>query len=192
MKILHSYALVIAGIILSTSLTAQHKEVAVRLLNLGDLSSTEFMYKKQKTATTYRRYRLWSGNLNFTFLDEDVSRTGIGGGFSTGLENRKRISDRAQFIHGLEVGLSFNYFKEADNTSRRAFSASLGYVLGLQYSISPAFAVGIETIPSLSYTGNRTKNNSFTDTSHRLGLNFSSSNIAFTGVYRWAADQEKQ
>jgi opacity protein-like surface antigen len=190
MKTLQVLATIIVATLLSTSLAAQNKEIAIRALSLGDLGNTQFMYKKQKSATTYRRYRLITGNAGFSFLGSDNTRSQFSTGFFTGLENRRELNDRFQLIHGLEVGLGGTFSDLSNNQTNLQINATLGYVVGLQYSISEAFSIGIETIPSLSYGYSRSSRNSTATTNHRIGLNLNSNAVAFTGVYRWAADQK--
>jgi hypothetical protein len=119
-----------------------NREIGVRMTNLNDFG---VIYKKQRKEDAYLRLRIAFLNSSFQFESNNID-TGLG--FSMGWEKRKAINENFEFIHGFEPSIRANYMNESEINTYRG-SVALGYVLGLQYHISPQFYVGLETIPSL-------------------------------------------
>jgi hypothetical protein len=127
------------------------RELGVRLngLNLGGYNDFSVVYKKQKANGKYARWRAAYGEFNGQYLDQ-VNNFGLGFTLSYGVEKRKELNPKFDFIRGPEAGIGFSLNTARSFSPRTNTSFRLGYILGLQYQISKTFFVNLETIPSAS------------------------------------------
>lgn len=131
------------------------RELGIRLngINFGNYQAFELVYKKQKAANRYNRWRATFGNINFNAPNESQNSFNMGVGLAYGLEKRRPMSDRFQFVMGPEFqgNLQIGSTKVGGN-STTAFGTSLGvsYILGVQYNFGKAAFASVETLPGAS------------------------------------------
>lgn len=179
-------AFILISTITTSTLHAQHKEIGARVVSLDRL---DFMYKKKKSETQYHRYRLYSGGLTILAGNVDGGQVNFRSGLTYGLENRRLLADRLTLITGAEVSLNIDVNDLYTDNAITLFGAGIGCVVGLQYEISDAFYVGLETIPAFNYRFSRAKNSRDTRNFHIVELGFNSNAVALTAVYRWAVQE---
>lgn len=142
------------GLLLNFASNAQtpdmSREVGLRFpgsnLNAFLNSGPQFVYKKQKTENKYRRLRISGGGFGLA----DLSPVSLQ--FTTsaaiGKEIRHPLSDRFNFVHGLElqgdIGLSVK-----GNNSNLSLGLGFGVPLGFQYNLEKPWGFFVETIPAV-------------------------------------------
>lgn len=136
--------LVVAMIFQEASAQKQ-QEFGVRFNDSDRLTA---IYKQQKGANTFTRYRLGFSNVRLLKAG-DNQRLQVDVQLAFGEENRKDLSDDFQFIHGIEPALGIAFAKQNGN-GRTVLSPSIGYILGVQYNLNPNVALAVEIVPSLS------------------------------------------
>ena len=166
---------------LGCDLSAQNtrtRELGLRFTGLEDF---DLIYKKSLTDDTYRRYRLFSGQLSVLDLN-GVSVGVFDLGASIGKETRRTIAERVQFVRGPEFFLSLGV-NSTDGVLLATIQPGFGYVLGFLYQASDRFVLGIETIPSVSllYGNGDVRLINFS-------AGFNAQAVALTAVYRLAGE----
>jgi hypothetical protein len=146
----------IAFLISPYFLSAQNNmhEVGVRVSNFNFTNlSPSFIYKKQVGENLYKRYNFGFANIDFG-QNKTFSRTSLNTSLSIGKEKRRDIGKRLKFIHGLQYigGLGFSYSDDlsSNNPSKQTMvnaNFGIGYLLGVQYELSPTFYLNLETMP---------------------------------------------
>lgn len=194
--------LLVAFSMLSFFSSAQNnmREVGMHVSNLSLTNlSPSFIYKKQIGDNLYKRYNFSFANLDFQH-NKNLSRYGFSTSLGIGKEKRRDIGKRLKFIRGLQYtgGLSFNHDSNSSNSSfikQTTYSANigLGYLLGVQFDISPAFYINLETVPYANFSyqfSNRKQTNADTvsDNTFRLNSNYSNA-IGINLVYRFEKNQ---
>lgn len=119
-------------------------------------------------------------------IDEALSRSHFGMGFSVGREKRSSLHEKLIFLNGPEFGLNVSqsvYYETGNNFISTIFNPSFRYVLGLLYPISEKFLLSAELIPGIGFTHQR-NNREFLPYENRLDLGFSSSSAHLTLAYR--------
>ena len=152
-------------------------------LRFSSLDSFSFIYKKEKSENKFTRFRIGFMGLNYSKSSENNEAFNMQMGIALGLEKRKNINSKLEFIHGWEPYLLVNgNFPEGSNY-RLQFNPRIGYVLGFQYNFSKHFYVNIETIPSL---GARFQLDE-TGLDNRFALNagFNTGAVALSVLYRF-------
>ncbi len=122
----------------------QKREFGIRVSGINSYGA---IYKKQKVANKYKRYRIAFLN---TDLYVDQRQTAFNGSlaFSFGNENRVELGKKGfSFFHGLEKTLSASY---RSSRRRGELGLSLGYVLGFQVDVFKYLTLSMETIPYIS------------------------------------------
>ena len=189
LKTFYGTALFIAFLMLSFFSQAQNtmQEIGLRVsTNLTNLSPS-FIYKKQIGENLYKRYNGGLANLNYSNGNKTGNRLGFNAFLSMGKEKRRDIGNLLKFINGLQYvgGFSLNdATTESTNSTLKqtAFNGSLGlgYLLGVQFDLSPTFYINLETIPggNIFYQSSRTKQTNIdpvTNATWGLGGDFSNS-----------------
>ena len=189
---------VILLLLVSSSTFAQDAATHEIGLRTSDFGSIGLVYKKQLRENTYRRYRLAFGNLTTNFVNS-TSAISFSVGGAIGKEKRRNVSDKLQFIYGLEfipsVGFtstnSGNLTVDNGNGSTLTYKGStitlvmpsvgLGFVLGAQYNINPKWYISAELIPTITASGTFGNSNSI----YSFQAGFTSSSAGITGAYRF-------
>lgn len=185
-----------------TSLFAQAQDAPKREIGLrttpADLTNLGFIYKKQVTENTYRRYRLAVGSLSVNVINSNTQASFSAGG-AIGKEKRRPLDDRLKFIYGTEFIGNISAVSVSGGTttidngngstttisgsSRTLITPSIGigFVLGAQYDLSPKWYVNAEIIPSITANGTFGSGVSI----YGLQANFNSSSVGITGAYKF-------
>ncbi len=152
-----------------------NRELGIRFSSLNNF---DFIYKKQKEANKYIRHRVTLANLRYESLSID-DRVDVDLAYSVGVEKRKDIAEKLQFIHGFEpfASVSLRVLGEAE----AFFQVGVGYVLGFQYAVSDKFHLSIETIPRLAFNFNTLE----TDSDFVANAGFDQNAAAISLVYRF-------
>lgn len=136
----------------STSLFSQetNKEVGVYFYGLDQF---DFIYKKETQPNKFLRLRSIGISGNFTSV-EDQEQLKFGLGAAIGWEKRKSITEDLHFIHGWEPSLYVSAGTSGDSFENRYLNATLGigYIFGLNCSVSKKLTVSLETIPQVAVT----------------------------------------
>ena len=163
----------------------QNREIGLHMSGLNDFN---FIYKRQKEENKFARYRFLFTNLGYRGFEGDNSGNfNFGFGIAAGVEKRRSISEKLQFIHGWEPRLTLNLTANSDNYFLNIRPA-IGYVLGLQLDLSEKFYVGVETIPSLS-AGFGINNDGLSD-NYDISAGFNSNVVSVTAAYRFASPKK--
>ncbi|NVK84893.1 MAG: outer membrane beta-barrel protein [Cytophagia bacterium] len=147
---------------------------------------------------------LWRYGTNFIngSSNSDESPTGkdksssFGFSLEVGKEFRRPITEKLAFRHGLNLGLTFSHYSDPgeapteSDMKQQSFSPSLGYIIGINFTISPNIYLGAEIIPGISYSSTKTTftdntggSNSYTDSG--LNYGFSNGSALLSLVYRF-------
>ncbi len=160
--------IVLAG--LTSTLLAQDgpkHEIGIRLLDLRDFN---LIYKYNTSDNTYLRLRSSSGRFN---VGNDISGYGIGS--YAGVEIRKAIAGKSEFIYGGELGMFYSRNGVVNGEVTSTFNVLLGGVVGIQHQLSDYFNLGLEIVPSLGINTGRN-----TNTTYSFNASFSSAAIFVT------------
>lgn len=164
-----------------TNAQDRNHELGIRMTDLVDFG---FIYKKSDDGVKFKRYRLAAANFSATFTDDP--NIGVDLSFARGVEKRKNVAAKLQFIHGWEPGIFIN-FRSVNETIDFGVGGFLGYVLGFQYNFSPQFYINIETIPSFSILANFIDDD---DVIFSSNLGFNSNALALTMAYAFTAPKK--
>lgn len=99
-----------------------------------------------------------------------------------GKEKRVPVSSKLVFHHGWEPGFAFSLITESRFTSLTV-NPFIGYVIGFQLAASDRFTLGLEVIPTASFSftvPNQGLANSFS-----ANVGFNTSAVGLTGTYRF-------
>ncbi len=162
-----------------TFITAQEdndkQEVGVRM---NTSNQYDLFYKNQIGENKYFRLRTVNAYLNKSDSGLGTNVYNIGFGLATGIEKRKELTDEFEMILGWEALASIAH-RKFEESSQGNYRLGLGFVLGFNYKLTKNINIGIETIPSITYSSSY---GGFRNPSSiNIGLN--SSNINFTGMY---------
>ena len=152
------------------------REIGLRLRGLDDFN---FMYKKSLDENTFRRYRLFSAEVDLMNIEGNSVGT-FNVGASIGKERRSALAQDLQFVRGPEYFTSISVVGTDDDFGI-IVQPGIGYVLGFQYAISDRFYLGLETIPSVSLRLGSVAG----DTILGLTAGFNSNAIALLAMYRF-------
>ena len=158
----------------SNAQTENNHEIGIRLSGLDDI---DFIYKKYLEEDKLVRLRFANLGFRHDRIPDNSNRTAVSFGFAVGREKRKAINEKFDFVIGHEFQLSTN-INNAGNGTTAQLRGGIGLVLGFNYEINQNFNVGLETIPSFSYSttfGDAPKIHSFD-----LGFSTSAANLLFT------------
>lgn len=140
--------LVLTWLVLTTTTQAQGvmRELGVRAMNINQI---DLVYKKAKSDHKYLRYRMAYGGFEYqSALPMAMARGQLG--LAIGLEKRRDIANRLQWVHGWEPAAHLGYFYDAQRgVGVFTALAGIGYIVGFQYNFSPSFYVSAEVIPSI-------------------------------------------
>jgi hypothetical protein len=125
--------------------SSQNQEIGFRTYNMSNFG---FFYKKQKSENTYSRLRLATGEFGISKLDPFSGSISLG--IAGGLEKRRALSEKLDFITGFELMCTLGSSLTGDNLSL-SLTPGIGAVLGVAYMASDKFIVGVETIPTASF-----------------------------------------
>ena len=160
---------------------SSEREIGLRLENLQNLD-LGFVYKKGKGENKFKRFRLAVLNLGYGNYGDGNDRFALSFGLAIGVEKRKSIADRLQFVHGFEPAL-FAAYSTLNNQDNLQIRPTLGYVLGFQYNVSERFGINVETIPSLSASFQLGDNNSTDNVYVNAGFNSNAAKLSL--IYRF-------
>lgn len=154
-----------------------NQEVGVRL---NSLDNYDLIYKNQVSENKYLRLRTVDVNFSVASREFGSTQYRMGAGFAIGLESRKALTDRFDFIMGYEAIASLNYFKVGDNaTGTYRFGA--GVVIGFNYKFTDRINFGVETIPAIIHSRNFGDSQRISSTS----IGFNSSDVNLLATYRF-------
>lgn len=160
-------------IILSTKASAQSREIGLTMDRLN-WQSVNLVYKTQITENEYWRFNLAHINIGIHTPEESDYASRFGLGLGIGKEKRQALSERVDFVRGLNGAIGFNHQKNKFNDNNYSYAnhiyASIGYLVGLRYNFKNNLAVGLEINPSI-----RVENTSTSD--YQSGVNKSRSNL---------------
>ncbi|MFD2570381.1 hypothetical protein ACFSUS_07030 [Spirosoma soli] len=195
-----NYLLFCAFIVFSFSTQAQEvpkREIGLRT-SPANLTNVGFIYKKQLSENTYRRYRLAVGTLGVNVIN-DNTQVSFNVNGAIGKEKRKPMDEKLSFIYGTELiaGIGLTSISGGTTTidigngstttingsSVTLFTPSvgIGFVLGVMYDIKPKWYLSAEIIPSVTANGTFGSGVSI----YGLQANFNSSSVGITGAYRF-------
>ncbi|SER24581.1 hypothetical protein [Neolewinella agarilytica] len=170
--------LLLFSALISTAATAQtNREIGVRATGIDNVS---LLYKRQLASGNYMRYRLIFSNISLqTAGANTIARFNTS--LAVGVEKRKPLAERLTLLYGLEptLGLSVS---STTNFSSLTINAGLGYVIGVQYTLSDHFHIALETIPSVNVF--MSVNSSVSQYGVLAG--FSNNSLAVSGVYQFS------
>jgi hypothetical protein len=161
----------------------QNREIGVRFSNL---SSFDLVYKTQKAENKFRRYRLGAANIGLSTLGGSTQGQ-FNAQFAIGTEKRKNIAPNLQFIHGFEPAFSLMAYSLNSNATFM-LGLGLGYVLGVQYDLSPKMYINLEAIPSINASMGIIGGSTLAS----ISSGFSSSGLAFSVVYKFSTEAAKK
>ncbi|MCP3929197.1 MAG: hypothetical protein GY705_08870 [Bacteroidetes bacterium] len=175
-------------VILSFSLQAQSSNSVKREIGLtsSDFKEIGVVYKKKNKKGRYLRLDAAVGHLSFWSFEgnEKLSLHATAG---IGFEKRKKITDKLGFFHGSSFNAGIT--GGGTNALQYGFNFHYGYILGVQYALSDAFGLFIETIPSAGFSiaGNDADLNLLL-----FSINADISNIHFGIVHRFESPRKKK
>lgn len=139
-------------VVLPTLSTAQqtteeptiNREIGLRLSNFDNFGA---IYKKELSENRYFRVSAAVFNFNLNLVESGTSNINLY--LSSGIEKRRNIGEKFNFIHGINFngGINFQGNTEASITQ---ISLGAGYLLGFIYDLNDHFYIGLETIPSIN------------------------------------------
>lgn len=150
-------------------------------LRLTGLENFDLIYKREKNTNQFFRHRLGLINFGVTGKD-DTSVSEFGLGYAFGIEKRKSVNEKLNFIHGIEPRIATQYSSMDGNTIGWDLMVGVGYVLGFQYDFSDRFYVGLETVPALTYARELDGPSKGT---YELNVGFNSSAVALILAHRF-------
>lgn len=159
-----------------TTSELRKREIGLRLSSVNNFG---VIYKYQIKDNKYRRFHLASGRIQVQNTDFTNFSTDFSAAF--GSEKRVSISDKAQFLHGLEFsgGLSF---ATARNSNALNISPGVGYALGFLYQPNKNFNISLEGAVGLSASYQFVTGGDWIDNA-ALSLHFNSNNLRLNLVY---------
>ena len=154
-----------------------NQEVGVRL---NTLNNYDLIYKNQISENKYLRLRTVDVNFSVSSREFGSNQYRMGAGIAIGVERRKALTDRFDFILGYEAIASLNYFKSGDNSTGN-YRMGAGCVIGFNYKFTDRINFGVETIPSITHSRN------FGDTQKIASTNigFNSADVNLLATYRF-------
>lgn len=177
-------SLLLFSLFVLPSLQAQDRNHELGL-RLSGLQSFDFIYKKSDNGTKFKRYRLAVANLGGVISEN--YRFNFNVAYAQGVEKRKNIGKKVQFIHGWEPGIFLSAYMN-DEVYEGNAGIFLGYVLGFQYNISENFYINVESIPSLTIGGVFSDNDDSSGVLFNAGFN--SNAVALTLAYTFTAPKK--
>lgn len=187
--------------LISTTLSAQDKRNEVglylpQLSTLPDLDNIGFIYKKDRGNDRFIRFKL--ATLNASYSDQPpIEQFDFFLDIAVGHEKRVSIDEKVSFVHGFEPQISYarqvTKGSPADppgfKNTNTLFRPQLGYIIGVQYSLSDSFYFNIETVPAIGVDIRENDRFRSNETSTRLTGGFNSSAVALTVAYRFKSKQ---
>lgn len=157
-----------------------HREIGVKLNRFRNI---DLIYKRG-TADRLIRYEVMLPSIGY-----QGSNLIFAAKLGIGVEKRKSLTDKLDFIHGFSSSITssrFNVLSLTNNDRRLVpqtlFSLKVGYMLGLRYKISDSFAISLSTTPSLDM-GFSFDDRSFRD-DLKLRGGFNARPLSLTFTYR--------
>ncbi len=128
-----------------TSQAQTHQDIGIRFSSIQNFG---FIYKTELKKDYY--FRISAASFSLGLNDsQNSSRFHASVGFGAGVEKRHSMTDKFSFIHGLNLYLTTGYYVNSNNRNFLQISPSVGYMLGVHYSITPDIYVNVEINPSL-------------------------------------------
>ena len=176
MKTIISTLFIVAITALSSfSQDSPNKEIGIRF---NDLNNYDLLFKKKLSDNTYRRLRIASIAINISGRESQDTRFSFAGNIAAGIEKRKALTNRFNFIYGWEglLGLSLN---RVSGENSGTYRAGIGAIIGWNYKLSDQITLGVEIIPSLTYTSSF----GIPDRIQTINLGYSTSSASLTATY---------
>jgi hypothetical protein len=156
------------------------KEVGITFYNLKKYGAIF----KIGQADRLWRFRVLSANLNTTDRGNGIS-SGTNFNVSAGRERRKSVSDKLNFIYGIELSGGIRSYKNKnDNTNvtltQNSFSAGLTGVIGFNYFLTNSVFVGGELLPIAQFSQTSSENSLFAgdlNVSHNYSFGFNNNSV---------------
>ena len=154
-----------------------NQEIGVRI---SSPENYDLIYKNQIGENKYLRLRTVDINFSIRTKADTPNQYRMGGGLAIGVENRKTLTDRFEFIMGYELIAHLNYFKSGEQSVGN-YRFGTGLVIGFNYKLTDRINIGIETIPTVMHSRN------FGDiqTTATTEIDFSSSDVNLLATYRF-------
>jgi len=175
--LINTLLLIFISISCSLGQDSDKREVGIRM---NSLNSFDLLFKKKIFENTYGRLRLANANINLSGGENQNTRFSMSGSVALGLEKRKVLTDEFNFIYGIE-GILGGIFNRSRETNTGSYRAGLGLVIGWNYRLSNNITLGVETIPTLTYSRNYGSVNS----THNIDAGFNTGGVSLTATYRY-------
>jgi hypothetical protein len=136
---------------------ARIHEIGLTLSNLDNFG-VRYKIGNEKTLLRMTFLTINGTHLNTSQDSEDYYENGsLGFGFNIGFEKRNPIAEKMFFYYGLDAITSYSHQKSelvqtGGKTTSSTIAPGVGFVLGLNYSISSRFNISAELVPSLIYS----------------------------------------
>lgn len=172
-------------IVLVSPVFGQQEEPLPRELGLRFSGFDDFnlMFKKRSPKGKYRRHRVLLGTFSYNSNNADYD---VNFGYSFGVEKRKAITDKLTFISGPDLLMSFSYSNSdgigGDRNTQIILGPALGYILGFNLDVSPAFSISAEVIPSI---GGSIGLYDYSDNLYRVTAQVNSTSTALCLMYKF-------
>ncbi|MEM6769496.1 MAG: hypothetical protein AAF597_02830 [Bacteroidota bacterium] len=163
----------------ATAEAQTNRELGLRATGLNNGS---LLYRVEQANGKWRRLHFGFADLTFS-TSQGFANGGLSLGLAVGWENRRRLADRLELLHGWEPFASLT-FVTSGNGSAAAIAGGVGYVVGAQYTLSEHFYMGLEITPAVTAMLNEVGN--ATRLSIDAGIDLRS--VALTAVYRFTTE----
>ncbi len=151
-------------------------------IQLSNLQGFSLIYKKEREQNKYVRVQVGSGNYNHTYRKEKDPLKQLNLTLSGGVEKRKSMGPKTNFIHGFAPHVSILSRKEV-NSKLYQNQLGIAYILGLQYIIQDKFYISLESLPSIAGFISKI-NNSDTEAGINIGFYNNIANITLAHYFR--------
>lgn len=174
-------------LMLSQQIMAQEKAYHEFGIQLSSLQAFSAIYKKEVDVNKYVRVQVGSGNFSELHRKDSDPQKQLQLNFSGGVERRKALTDKTNFVHGLAP--TFSVLSRTDDNSKQSLiRAGIAYILGVQYNFSDHFYISLESMPSVSGILSKTTN-SDSQIGYNIGFHNNIANI--TLAHRFSRTTKK-
>ena len=194
--------LVLLALFVSSAIQAQTESSLGKIQEVGisfsSLNNFGFIYRAGQPKSIWRfgtNFINGSSNSDESPTGKDKSSS-FGFRLDVGKEFRRPITEKLDLRHGINLGFNFSHFSDPGETTGeldmklQSFGPSLGYIIGINFTISPNIYLGAEIIPGISYSSTKTtftdnvgSDNTYKD--HELNYGFSNGSALLSLVYRF-------
>jgi hypothetical protein len=122
------------------------REIGVSMYGLG--GDFNLIYKKNLAKDLYKRINIGLANLSLSHT-KDRTTASLELAYGAGRERRKPLSDRLEFLYGLQKLISFGiYFN--DPGTNYVITPGIAFLAGLKYNINEKIYLTLEAFPGIS------------------------------------------